>query len=264
MTGTLFLGALRLLSTLFSTGAAWLKRGNFRFNFIDCLLFYAAAAIHRARSRSGFLGVFPLVSVGNETPFAAKTAPNNSRPRAERGAHRFRFSRALLILLAFFSAGIALLWWFQYRFNFTDSMPLGLYRVVDRPFQRGDFVEVCLPAAIAQWGKARGYIGAGNCPDGSEPLLKQVAAVGGDTVLVTLKGVTVNGKRLPHSGFVMRDTLQRPMISQVASVHRVLPADEVWLYGVGNYRSWDSRYFGAVKRTVIRHVVEPVWIGGHP
>ena len=42
--------------------------------------------------------------------------------------------------------------------------------------------------------QARGYIPAGSCPGGSEPLVKPIAAMAGDVVAVSAAGVAVNGQ----------------------------------------------------------------------
>jgi hypothetical protein len=42
-------------------------------------------------------------------------------------------------------------------------------------------VAVCLPE-VGEVRYATNYLGAGSCPDGSEPVVKVVAAVGGDNV----------------------------------------------------------------------------------
>lgn len=147
----------------------------------------------------------------------------------------------------------------QLRFNSSTSMPQGIYRQVDTSLKIGSIVEVCLPADIAQFGQSRGYIHSGNCPGNTEPLLKEVVALGGDTLQVNEQGVFVNGKLLPHSNVLTRDEQDRPLISHTINTRFVLAPDEVWLYGMRDPKSWDSRYYGAVKLTNIRHTYEMLW-----
>ncbi len=147
----------------------------------------------------------------------------------------------------------------QLRFNATSSMPRGIYREVNTPLIVGSIVEVCLPTDMAQFGKSRGYIHAGNCPGNAEPLLKEVVALGGDNLQVNDQGVFINGKLLPHSSVLHLDELHRPLISHVINTRFVLGVDEVWFYGVSDPKSWDSRYYGAVKRENIRHILKPIW-----
>src|SRR5690349_2535022 len=79
------------------------------------------------------------------------------------------------------------------RLNTTPSMPRGLYFMTPGEPQRGATVLVCLPVSLAAWGVARGYIGYGDCDNGSEALLKTIAAVAGDVVTVRESGIAVNG-----------------------------------------------------------------------
>ena len=51
----------------------------------------------------------------------------------------------------------------------TDSScPVGIYRLVRQRVARGELVESCLPEAIASYGIERGYIGSGDCSDGTK------------------------------------------------------------------------------------------------
>lgn len=65
--------------------------------------------------------------------------------------------------------------------------------------ERGMFVAVCAPADAAKVGRHRGYLSTGPCSDDTELLLKAVAAVAGDEVTVSRRGLAVNGRLLPHS-----------------------------------------------------------------
>lgn len=163
-------------------------------------------------------------------------------------------SSALILLLIFFSVSYV----FALRINTSASMPIGIYRAVTQPIEKGSLVEVCLPLSVAKFGKDRGYIGAGSCADNTEPVLKQIAGVGGDMVQVTAAGVRINDQLLPHSDVLNHDEKLWPLISQIAKVTKKLNSDEVWLYGIGSKKSWDSRYYGAIKINSIRAVVVPV------
>ena len=104
---------------------------------------------------------------------------------------RFVFCLALLaaLLLGFACAG-------GVRVNLTPSMPQGIYRLADGTPQRGDMVTFCLPEDRAAWALERGYVGAGSCPSGTQPLLKYLAALPGDEIEITPDGVRVT----PPSG----------------------------------------------------------------
>jgi conjugative transfer signal peptidase TraF len=77
------------------------------------------------------------------------------------------------------------------RINAIDSMPRGLWRVAqDKPIERGDIVAICPPENwVIREAAGRGYIPVGECPGGYEPLVKPVAAVGGDLVTVAPDGI---------------------------------------------------------------------------
>lgn len=130
------------------------------------------------------------------------------------------------------------------RINTTPSEPLGIWRVVslDRSVQAGDIVFVCPPPTpqILE-GKARGYLRSGLCPGGFGPLIKTVAAVGGQRVDIAAE-VIVDGRPIEQSRLVGRDGRGRLLRPYRGGT---VPAGEVFLHSafVG---SWDSRYFGPV------------------
>lgn len=136
------------------------------------------------------------------------------------------------------------------HFNFTPSMPIGIYRLTPLSksgVERGSFVAVCAPPVAAELGRRRGYLAAGRCPTTAEPLLKVVAAVAGDSVTVSATGVAVNGCLLPYSRSFSHDAAGR-RLSPWPHGHFQLRRGELWLYAP-NGRSWDSRYFGPLKDT---------------
>ncbi len=143
------------------------------------------------------------------------------------------------------------------RFNFTPSMPLGIYRLSQLPqdaIKRQMLVAVCAPSSMVKLGRRRGYVSGGPCAGDAEPLLKTVAAVPGDSVHVSLRGVTVNGRLLPNSKPLAFDRAGRKLSSSLP-VHRRVPQGTIWVYA-DHPHSWDSRYWGPVAvRTVSARVV---------
>src|ERR1700757_346896 len=86
--------------------------------------------------------------------------------------------------------------------NTTPSLPLGIWK--GQPYRgdikRGEVVTFCPPAEGAYaLGHLRGYIAGGTCPSGLEMMMKPVAAVAGDEVVVTPNQITVNGFTLKNS-----------------------------------------------------------------
>ena len=148
------------------------------------------------------------------------------------------------------------------RINTTPSMPSGLWTIVSARTvpKRGDIVAVCLPDGVAL-GQAvhRGYIAAGSCPNEAEPLVKPVAAVGGDLVTVSANGISVNEAPVANSAALARDEAGRVLHRVAAGSYRVAP-DEVWLLSGHDPRSFDSRYFGAVPIAGVVGVARPLWV----
>ena len=147
---------------------------------------------------------------------------------------------------------------FSGRLTLTDSSCAeGFYRLIDAPIRRGELVAACLPVAAEQEGLARGYLGNGDCPGGAEPVVKVVGGLRATKSKWKRGGwrSTVSGS--PTARHVARDSVGRPLTHVAWGKRRVAP-DEVWLLGLNNRRSWDSRYFGPVPLRAVRGVVEPV------
>ncbi len=131
------------------------------------------------------------------------------------------------------------------RFNWTASAPIGFYR--ERPLKvaRGELALVCLPPAVEDLGRHRGYLPAGDCPGGSSPALKQIVGLPGDTVALGEAFLAVNGRVLLETPVQRSDSSGRPLAHAPFGSH-VLPPDRVWVTGLNPVRSWDSRYFGPI------------------
>lgn len=173
--------------------------------------------------------------------------------------HRPRWRRvrapvvALVALLVGALAGFAN----GYRINLSPSEPLGLWRVLPaghlaHALARGDDVGFCAPVHPYP------FLEAGVCPDGLMPFVKQIVGVPGDRIVETDRGVTVNGQRLPHSRPHQRSTSLAISLPQWRG-RVTLSVDEYWTYG-GNDPglSFDSRYWGPLRRARIRFIARPV------
>ncbi len=149
------------------------------------------------------------------------------------------------------------------RINKTASMPQGIYLVTgSHAIHIGDFVVVCLDGSLAQFALMRGYLVAGHCRNGIQPLLKQVVADGGNVVQLGADAVIVNGNSLSHSATLNRDSSNRALPAIQRGLY-ILKANQLWLYGTESAKSWDSRYFGAVSCEQIVQIVKPllIWSG---
>ena len=81
--------------------------------------------------------------------------------------------------------------------------------------------------------------------------LKRIAGMPGDIVTVTPQGSYINGKLIPNSA---------PVVNRHYPYGQYIlgPAD-VWVVGK-DPRSWDSRYFGPIRETLINATAEPIWV----
>ena len=145
---------------------------------------------------------------------------------------------------------------FGIRFNLTPSLPLGFYITSHSPI--ANLVEFCLQGAAASISLSRQYRTAGACPDGGAPLLKPAVAFSGDQVQVSADGIRVNGQLLPNSAGRFRDHWQRPLEPWPYGTYKVEPGT-VWVISSFNSYSFDSRYYGAIPESSIRHHLRPLW-----
>lgn len=148
-----------------------------------------------------------------------------------------------------------------YRFNFTDSAPIGLWLVepLKSGLTRGQLVEVCPPnQQIVSLMVSKGYLGKGYCPNGAISLLKSVSALPGDVVVINKgKPVVVNNEILPFTESL--DLL--PGWNDGA--YTVEPG-AVWVFSTYSKGSFDSRYFGPIPLENIKGTALPVVVKGSP
>ena len=131
------------------------------------------------------------------------------------------------------------------RFNYTDSLPRGLYLASDfdpSDARTGVLVEACPDQEAAE--AVADYLPNGACPGGVIPLGKEIAGLPGDRVVVDSAGVSVSGTRLPNSAPLFRDRAGRPLVPRLGE--HVLGPGEYWLHSSRVRTSIDSRYVGPV------------------
>lgn len=139
---------------------------------------------------------------------------------------------------------------------------MGLYRTIDGAPDRGTIGMWCLPTTVAAGGRALGYLAAGSCADGTEPLGKIVLGVAGDTLRYGADGIVLNGRTIPNTRPLERDSRNRPL-EHVPFRTYVLRAGQVWLWSPYSVASWDSRYFGPIGTSGLVSLVLPVWTTWH-
>jgi len=147
------------------------------------------------------------------------------------------------------------------RINMTDSLPRGIYLIAPVPRNgagRGELVVACPPRLYAEVGRTRGYLLSGSCPGDVAPVLKFVAAGGGDIVHLSSEGLSVNGKLLPHTALLHADRRGNVPRHVAFATYRV-PTDEIWLFTPKD-NGYDSRYFGPVSVANVLNVATPLLI----
>jgi conjugative transfer signal peptidase TraF len=114
-----------------------------------------------------------------------------------------------------------------------------------------------LPEDWARLGRDRAYLRRGSCPQDSQELIKEIAAVPGDTVSLSPSGLKVNGHPIP--GTVLREVdasgraLPHPPFGE-----NIVSPDYLWVLGLSRCLSWDSRYFGPVPVNHVRATAIPI------
>jgi conjugative transfer signal peptidase TraF len=136
--------------------------------------------------------------------------------------------------------------------NTTASAPLGLYVISPGRFGRGQLAAVSPPPGLARWMAIRGYLPA------NVPLLKEVAASGGQQVCGRDRRIFIDGVRVAEARH--RDRWGRDLPA-FEGCRRLGPA-EVFLLNRAAPHSLDSRYFGPVPADRVIGGATPVWIWG--
>jgi len=146
-----------------------------------------------------------------------------------------------------------------YRWNGSPSLPRGLYASA----ARSDLIEFCPPEPWGYIALKRQYREPGVCPDYGSPLLKPIAASEGDRVELSAAGIGVNGRAIANTAPRVLDSMNRPLDHYPFGTYVVQHGD-VWVASSWNYKSFDSRYFGPVRLSAIRHYLRPVYVWGSP
>ncbi|HYC95367.1 MAG TPA: S26 family signal peptidase [Sphingomicrobium sp.] len=138
---------------------------------------------------------------------------------------------------------VLLLW------NASASAPIGLYRVHrEGPPRRGDTVVAWTPAPARSLASRRRYLPA------NVPLVKRVAAAGGDRVCAGGKEVSINGRLVAMRQ--QSDPAGRRMPWWVGC--RALQRNE-YLLLMDSPASFDGRYFGLTRGSEILGIAELLW-----
>ena len=145
------------------------------------------------------------------------------------------------------------------QINVSRSMPYYLWRETSRlPIERGSVVSFCPTLdQTQQAANSASWLSKAACPAGVMPVLKPIAAVAGDQVLVRDEGITVNGVFLENSSRHNDSSLRSEIVAEGS--YRV-ETGQVWLVSTFHPSSLDSRYYGPVVINQIGGVFCPMSI----
>ncbi len=147
----------------------------------------------------------------------------------------------------------------NFEYNTTRSFPLGLYKKNSKDLERNDLVLFC-PAysKYMSFAEENGYWTGLKKKCGTTPqFLKKIIGLPYDNISITLDGVFVNDLKIKNSEplkAILSDTI---FINYEKDFQ--LQINEYFLMSDYNSKSYDSRYFGVVKRSEIKIVVEPFY-----
>jgi len=135
-------------------------------------------------------------------------------------------------------------------YNPSNSAPRGWYLMTTaKHIHAGDWIIARLPWTAAQLAERRGYLPR------TVTLLKRVAAVEGDSVCEQNGAVMINktvvAQALKHDGAGRELTAWQGC--------RRLDADEIFLLSVTHPASFDSRYFGPMRRDAVIGSAMSAW-----
>ncbi|MBF0511640.1 MAG: S26 family signal peptidase [Candidatus Omnitrophica bacterium] len=126
-------------------------------------------------------------------------------------------------------------------------------KVDERP-HRDAYAAACLPAEIAQYGMARGYLEPGNCSTGTVLVLKQVKGMPGDHYVLQHGFLELNGRLYR---IMSKDSLKRPLRIFYNQREGIINKNRYFLLSDFKDNSWDSRYWGEVG---VQFLLKPVWL----
>lgn len=166
-------------------------------------------------------------------------------------------SKLYLILPAIFLILILAFHYFGMIVNLSSSMPIGLYRKSSGNITNNDYVALCLDSHNTQLGISRGYLEKGTTCNGSVPLIKKVIALPNESITLSKNYIITN-----HHQYNLKtldfDNINRQLGSIKPGKYQ---QDCYWLIGDDDFtNSWDSRYWGCIKKSQILYMVVPLII----
>lgn len=136
----------------------------------------------------------------------------------------------------------------KFLWNASDSAPLGLYFVAEKPVKVGDFALVFPPYQVKEFIEKRGYLPS------DTPLIKRVAAMPGAEICRDGARVSIN--KIVIAEALKADSMGRPMPEWSGCF--VLESTQIFLLN-SHEKSLDGRYFGATNIADVAGVAAPLW-----
>lgn len=134
--------------------------------------------------------------------------------------------------------------------NATESVPTGLYHIRGTAsLHVSERVAIDPPLSLRRYLAERGYLPSG------VPLLKEVAALRGDTVCRHDLTITINGEEAGEARAL--DSRARPLPDWQGC--HTIGADEIFVMNLRAPDSFDGRYFGPIRRDHLIGRASPVW-----
>ena len=169
---------------------------------------------------------------------------------------KFAVFYVLITSLCFVAFAFILLHSLGYRINRSASLPFLVYQIApliqSSAIERGDCVLINLSRLsnpVIAKGVERGYVNL------REPMLKEIGAIPGDTVVLVDGFLSVNGevKRMPIAS---HDSSGEELFEWATPI--ILQAGQYWLVSDPD-RGFDSRYFGPINRGAFTHRARAVF-----
>ncbi|MGA8026194.1 MAG: hypothetical protein WB992_03555, partial [Bryobacteraceae bacterium] len=139
--------------------------------------------------------------------------------------------------------------------NYTDSVPVGLYRKTLN--SAAPYAGFCLERVTVDSARQAGLeIVPGNCPGGVAPILKPLIYPSREQpLMLSARGFFVNGRLLANTAPKSRSRTGAALEHYAFGTY----SSGVWAVSDFNRDSFDSRYFGPVAPGAIRFYATPVW-----
>ena len=170
--------------------------------------------------------------------------------------HKFALFYVLITSLCFAASAFVVFHALGYRVNRSASLPFLVYKttplIQDSEIKRSDHVIIDLSKTsnpVIRTGVERGYVNL------REPMLKQIGAVPGDTVVLKGGFLFVNDETTKMA-IASHDSYGGDLYAFPTPI--TLQPGQYWLVSDPE-RGFDSRYFGPVNRSAFTHRANPVF-----